>query len=188
MTALTGKSYRQRVKKLASRLIRNKDGATAVEFAIIGPVLFAMVFSAIELGYVLTKTALLDTAAGEVSRSIYTGAATNGVVTKADIIDTICETVGLIDTGCKENLTIELTTITDFQSIPATEATCYDAEDVIKPTVSFDPGTTNNIVYMRICLTTNIFTPGIGFGLNLPKSDNGKLQLISELAFSNEPF
>lgn len=171
-----------------TRLISDTRGVTAVEFAIIGPVFFTLMFSALELGFVLTKEMLLDNAASDVSREIYTGAASNGVVTQDDLVAQICETVSLIDSGCVDNLTIELTTISAFQSIPNSAATCVDSDEPINPKANFNPGAATSIVYMRICLTTNIYTPGLGLGLKLPKTDNGKLQLTSALAFANEPF
>ncbi len=178
----------RRLKSLCSRARNDDSGATAVEFGILGPIFFVMIFSAIELGFVLTKVALLESAANEVAKQVYIGAAASGSVTKQDLEEQVCETMELVDSNCDGNLAIELTPIATYSSIPAADAKCVDKGDPIKPTVDFIPGAGNNIVYMRICLTTNILTPGLGFGLSLPKTDNGKLQIISALAFSNEPF
>ena len=176
------------LKRKIKALFGNEEGVTAVEFALVGPIMLGMIFSAIELGLLLTKIALLDNATGQISRTIYTGAASNGVVTQKQLVDEICYTISIIDDGCSENLAIELTPITDFHSIPNTGAACIDSDEPIKPTVNYDPGASNNIVYMRVCLTSQVYTPGIGFGLQLPKTGNGKIQIVSSLAFSNEPF
>jgi len=178
----------KRSKRLITRLLKNNKGVTAVEFALVGPVFLAMLLSAVELGLLLTKVALLDNAANSISRSVYTGAVTDGSVMKEDLEETVCDTIKFLDAGCADNLAIELTTISDFTAIPDTEAVCIDSDDPIMPVVSFNPGADNDIVYMRICLTTNVYVPGIGLGLNFSKTETGKLQLVSTLAFSNEPF
>ena len=179
------------VKKLKcafKRLYRNDEGATAVEFAIIGPIFFAMLFAAVELGLILTKITLLEMSASDISKTIYVGAAANGEVSKEDLEKEVCDLVGIVDPNCMGNLAIELTEVPSFLAIPQSDAKCIDKNEPINPTVSFVPGSADSIVYMRICLTTGIFTPGLGFGLALPKTDNGKLQLVSSLAFANEPF
>ena len=173
---------------LAKKLWNNNEGATAVEFALIGPVFFALLFSTFELGVLTVKSTLLELAAAEASKKIYIGAVSTGGVTSEDLQESICERISYIDSNCRDNLTLELTPISDFNSIPNTDATCTDSDVEIKPTVTFTPGNSNETVYMRICLTTNVNIPGIGFGLSLVKTETGKTQLVSALAFSNEPF
>lgn len=177
-----------RGKRSVRNLLKDNQGVTAVEFALIGPIFFSLMFSSLELGFVLAKEALLDSAASEISRTIYTGSVTSGVVTQDQLKDAVCEKISIIYSDCKDNLSIELTTITDFTSLPDTDAICHDSDEPIKPAVTFNPGASNNIVFMRICLTTNVYTPGMGLGLSFPKTSTGKLQLVSALAFSNEPF
>lgn len=175
-------------RRMAKNIAADTKGVTAVEFGLISPIFFAILFSAFELALLLTKIVLMDTAASEISRFVYIGSASDGTVTMQDLEDRVCNTINLIDSNCQNNLTIELTTITDFQSIPTSAAICKNSGSAINPTVSFDPGTTNNIVYMRLCLTTDVYTPGIGLGLSFPKTNGGQIQIVSALAFSNEPF
>ena len=172
----------------ARKLWKNNEGATAVEYALIAPVFFALLFSVFELGTLSTKTVLLDLAAAKTSKNIYIGSVSSGSLTKEDLEKSICDTISLIDTNCRGNLTVELTKITDFNSVPATDAKCVDADVPIKPTVAFNPGVDDEIIYMRICLTTKVLMPGIGFGLSMLKTDTGKTQLVTSLAFKNEPF
>jgi len=173
---------------IVRRAAKDESGTTAIEFAIIAPVFLASIFSAIELGLLLTKSALLENAASTISRSIYTGAVSKGELTKDDLADTVCDSILLLDSSCRENISIELTPIASFQAIPATDAQCIDSDNSINPVVDFVPGAANSIVYMRICLTTNIYTPGIGLGRTLSNTETGKFQLVTALAFANEPF
>lgn len=170
------------------KAVRDSSGATAVEFALIGPVFIALIFSAIEMGLLLTKKALLENAASSISRDIYTGAAAGGGLTQAELQETVCDTLSLLDSTCEDNLAIELTPIANFQAIPTSEVPCIDSGASINPVVGFNPGAGNSIVYMRICLSTNVYTPGIGLGLELPRTPTGKFEVVSALAFANEPF
>ena len=177
-----------RIRSLFLRASRDEEGATAVEFAFLAPVFFALIFSAIEFGIVLTKVALLENGAAKVSRTIYTGLASSGATTREQIEEVVCDTVSVFAPDCEDNIAIELTPVANFQSIPSSEAVCKNSSDPISPVTQFVPGVANEIVYLRICLSTQLMTPGLGAGLHLPQTDDGKVQLIAALAFSNEPF
>ena len=177
-----------KVPAIIRRAAKDESGATAIEFAIVGPVFLSLVFSAMEVGLLMTKNALLENAASTISRSIYTGSVTNGALTREDLIETVCEAISIIDSSCAENVSIELTPIANFQAIPNSDAQCTDSAQPVNPVVDFIPGAGNSIVYMRICLSTNIYTPGIGFGSQLTQTSTGKFELVTAIAFANEPF
>lgn len=181
------KSYKA-FKFLDCSFWKNTKGATAVEFALIAPVFFSLVFSALELGFLTAKATLLDLAASETSKAIYIGSVNSGSVSVDDLKDQICDRVSILDSDCINNITVELTPIADFDALPTTDVVCRDSDVVIQPVVTFTPGTSNETVFMRICLTTNVYFPGIGFGLNMNKTETGKTQIVSSIAFANEPF
>lgn len=172
----------------SKKFYKNKDGATAVEFALISPIFFGLIFSVFELGIFMTKVTLLDLAAAEASKQVYIGAATSGTVTAADLEETICDTVSFIDSNCRGNLLLEMTPITNFRSIPTTDAQCIDKDTLLRPVVTANPGSTGETVFIRICLTTSVLVPGLGFGLNMMKTDTGKTQIVTAIAIRNEPF
>lgn len=171
-----------------ARFRKDQSGVTAIEFAMLLPIFLVMIFSMIEMGAILTKRALLDSAASEVSRSIYTGAAANGEVDKEELETEICRLISIIDDDCEDNLVLEVTEITDFTAIPTSDAVCHESDEAIKPAVSFESGSAKTIMYMRICLSTPVFVPTMGLGLNMTKTDSGNFQIVSALAFANEPF
>ncbi len=166
-----------------------RSGATAVEFALIAPIFFALTFSLFEVGWLFTKIALIDNATSQVSRDIYTGAAINdATITAESLTQDICDSVVIIQ-NCEENTTIEVTTISDFNSIPTSGEVCRDSfGSGIRPATTFDPGASSEISFVRVCVTTDILTPFIGLGLALPKNANGRFEIVSALAFANEPF
>ena len=180
--------FRIDMRHLVPRFVHNLRGTTAVEFAFIGPLFFALVFSALELGLVLTKMTLLDTAADQVSREIYIGRTAKELVSSDDLKERICRTVSSVVLDCETNLTLELTPLVDFLSIPETDAQCAEpgTEDI--PETAFNSGTANSIMFMRICLTTKILTPGIGYAFSFAETGSQHYQIVSSLAFMNEPF
>ncbi|MEL7547375.1 MAG: TadE/TadG family type IV pilus assembly protein [Pseudomonadota bacterium] len=167
-----------------TRLRRRKDGATAVEFALVAPVFFALIFSMIETGWLMTKASMLDYAVNNSSRMIYTGQAP----TQGALEQLLCDEA-IIFPNCRENIVVELTVVDDFTSIPDTAATCTDANTTpIKPVTEYVSGSGGEIVFLRVCITTDVLTPGLGLGLALAESGEGRFEMVSSLAFMNEPF
>lgn len=163
---------------------RNETGATAVEFAMVGPIFFAILFSMLETGWMMAKTAVLDDAVAQASRQIYTGQAP----TKAAIEAAICD-AAFVFSDCINNINVETTVISDFSSPPTTDVECLDSADTaFTPTVNYSTGSDSQIMFMRVCVTTKVMTPGLGVGLALGKTSTDRFQLVSSTAFMNEPF
>jgi len=161
----------------------------AVEFALIAPVFFAILFSIFEAGLIMVKISLTDNAVAEVGREIYTGAVQGDVtITAESLKQSICGRIVLIK-NCTDNITLEVRTIASFNDIPQDGEVCRDAlSGGIAPTVTYAPGVGSEISFMRVCVTTGINTPLLGLGLALPKNANGRYEIVSSLAFANEPF
>ncbi len=171
-------------KDLFKPFWRSENGATAVEFAMVGPIFFALLFSMLETGWMMAKTAILDEAVAKASRQIYTGQAP----TKAALEAAICNEA-FVFSDCINNINVETTVISDFSSPPTTAVECLDSSDsTFTPTVTYSTGADSQIMFMRVCVTTEVMTPGLGVGLALGKTDTGRFQLVSSTAFMNEPF
>ncbi|MEO1152061.1 MAG: TadE/TadG family type IV pilus assembly protein [Pseudomonadota bacterium] len=176
-------------QSLTHRFVRSRAGIAAVEFALVAPLFFALVFSLFETGWLMIKTALIDNAVAEVARTIYTGAAiSDGTVSQSSLKDQICSRTVVIN-DCLNNLTLEVTTITSLASIPQTGEVCRDGSDSVpKPVATYTPGTASEISFVRVCVSTEIFTPLLGVGMSMPKNSHGRFEIVSSLAFVNEPF
>lgn len=175
------------VRGQTKRLRKNNRGAAAVEFALVAPLFFAFIFSLFEAGILFTRIALIEDATRSASRQIYTGTAQSGGMTQGDLEDLICdETYGFI--SCTDSITLEVTTITGFDSIPATNATCDESDDEINPVVQYTPGARTETVFVRVCVTVPVLTPGLGLGAALQKTANDKYAVVTSFAFENEPF
>lgn len=170
------------------RLWRCAIGATAVEFALVLPVFFGLVFGIVETGWLMTKLTMIDRAVTKASRFVYTGAVSAGTaMTQQTLEDFICENAVVIS-DCAANIALELIVIDSVFTPPSTAAPCQESEVGIEPATTFQSGASSDVVFMRVCVTTEIFMPLIGLGLALPLTDNGNYQFTSSTAFANEPF
>ena len=176
-------------QKYSNGFFTCKSGIAAVEFALVAPIFFALIFSLFETGWLMTRTALIDNAVAEVGRTIYTGAAvSDATISQASLKQQICDRTFVIS-DCLNNLTLEVTTITSLASIPQTGEVCRDSNDAIpKPAATYNPGLSSQISFVRVCISTKIFTPLLGVGMALPKNSHGRFEIVSTLAFVNEPF
>ncbi len=177
----------KKIRRHTKRLGRNNAGAAAVEFALVSPLFFAFIFSLFEAGLLFTRIALVEDATRTASRQIYVGAAQSGGITQNDLKQLICdETYGFIQ--CGDSITLEVQTLSGFGGIPDTNATCDESDDEITPVVEYTPGAGSDTVFVRVCVTVPILTPGLGLGLALPKSANNKYAIVTSFAFESEPF
>lgn len=173
-----------RLSQLGRRLQTRRGGATAVEFALVAPIFFGLIFSILEAGWIMSKITLLDRAVVNSARLIYTGQAPD-----QDALEQLICDEAVIISDCRQNINVELFVMDDFTTQPDTDVGCSDANNpAIQPAVHYSSGAGSDIVLMRVCLTTAVFTPGLGFGLNLAHGSNNTFELVSSIAFMNEPF
>lgn len=87
-----------RLRCTLGRILRERSGATATEFAILAPVLFLAVIGIIELAVLLTVQVFLEGSVREASRFGITGYAPPGVTRDEQIRNQIAHyTIGLVD-------------------------------------------------------------------------------------------
>lgn len=181
-------AVRRRIRLVCGQIVRRQEGAAALEFAMVGPLMIALLMSMIETGLLYTRIALLDDATSRAAKMVYVGSASGGEVDQEDIEDFICDAVGVFVTDCATNITVELSPITDFDDFPDTDVQCRHTDIEVEPLVGFNPGGGNTIVFMRVCTMTNVVTPGLGIGLQMSKDDENRVRIVSSVAFMNEPF
>ncbi len=169
--------------------IKNRKGAAAVEFALIAPIFFALMFSVVEAGWYYFVNSAVQQANNNAARLIRTGQAQDGI-TKEAFFDEICDVVDTFG-DCEEKLTIDISRYADFATLASdlSEPVCRDKDD---PTIegaqfdSSDYGSERQIVRVRVCYLYKPVNPALG--LNLKKTKHGDRKIISVSIFRNEPF
>ncbi|WP_018998506.1 TadE/TadG family type IV pilus assembly protein [Hirschia maritima] len=169
---------------MLKKFLKDDSGIASVEFAFLAPVFFMFIFAFFETGWVMTKAVMLENSVANVSRLIYTGKAP----TKLALEEQICEANPLI-TNCVSNINVEMQVIQNMGDTPDTDMQCRDeADEAFNPAVNYNSGQGAEIIFLRVCLKTDILVPGLGFGLALDEDGDGRYEIRSSTAFMNEPF
>ena len=164
---------------------RSRSGATALEFALIAPLLFSLVFSTFEAGWMMTKTMMLDRALNATIRQVRVGGP--GAPTTQDLFKKkVCDEAMVLP-DCVNAITVEMTEVKTASDFPTANATCVDRGSKIKPVVVFNTGSRSSIMFVRVCIVTDPFTPLFGLGLQFAKDSKGGYSIVSSSAFMNEP-
>jgi Flp pilus assembly protein TadG len=171
-------------KRLLGRFIRQQDGATAVEFAIVAAPFLAMVFAIIETALVFFAGQALETAGAESARLIMTGQAQTQGFDQAKFKDAVCGKIyGLFD--CAAGLYVDVKNYSTFGGISTAKP--LDTSGVLQTgSFGYQPGGPGSIVVVRLMYQWPVYVSLLG--LNLADSAGNKRLLMSTVAFRNEPY
>lgn len=166
------------------RLRANREGTTAIEFALVAVPFLALIFGLLEVCMIFIVSTTLEHGAEEAARRIRVGQFQGGsVVTKQQFMTDVCErTFGLLD--CTNNLQVEVDVVDSFQA--AADPSPIDTDGNFVMPTEFDAGAPDDIVVVRVYYTWELITPLVSAPL---ANMNGNKRLIqSTVAFKNEPF
>jgi len=173
--------------KLLRRLRRDQKGSAAVQFAIIGPMFFALIFAIIETSMVFFAGQVLETGTQDSARMLFTHQAQDASWTQAQFKQDLCNRVQIL-LSCSN-------VYVDVQSYaPGTTITFTDPIDgsgnfvsnfVYQPPAS---GSTNTVV-VRAFYQWPLFVTQLGYNLaNIGRNTtNSKKLLAATAAFRVEP-
>jgi Flp pilus assembly protein TadG len=168
----------------ARRFIRQQDGATAVEFAMVAAPFLAMVFAIIETALVFFAGQALETAGADSARLIMTGQAQTQGYDQAKFKQAVCARIyGLFD--CANGLYVDVKNYTTFGSI-STAKPIDSSGNLQTSSFGYQPGGPGSIVVVRLMYQWPVYVSLLG--LNLADSAGSKRLLMSTVAFRNEPY
>ncbi len=160
---------------------RSRDGSAALEFAIVAPVFFLLLFGIIETGLIFFASTDLENATNTVARLIRTGQAQG--MSAADFRTQVCNDIAPL-LGCNSNLQVDVESFSQFSGNSFSNPIVNGGLD---PNLNnFSPGNAGDVVLVRTFYKWSIITPLLQpFLANL----TGGQHLISSTAsFRNEPF
>ena len=169
--------------KLFRRFRRNRHGSTIVEFALVAPVFFALLFAIIEVAMVFYASQVLETVTQDSARQIYTGQSQLSAMTSAQFKSSVCSrVVALFD--CLGGMSVDVQSYSSFAAINITAP--IDAGKNFVPPNNYSPGNPGDIVVVRVFYQWPLLVTGMGFDIsNLAGS---KRLLTATAAFQNEPY
>ncbi|MEM6415853.1 MAG: TadE/TadG family type IV pilus assembly protein [Pseudomonadota bacterium] len=177
--------------RAVSRFLRDRQGATVVEFALVSPLFFALTFAIIEAGLYFFINSAVDAATAKAARLIRTGQVQSASTTREAFFNEVCDVVSVFG-DCDKKLTVDVARFDDFADLDANQSTpvCRNSDPSLgqpDPTdMPFNPGGARDIVQVRVCYLYENFTPGIG--LKLQSTGGGPKRIIASSIFRNEPF
>lgn len=178
---------RQGQTKRGQRFLKCRSGSSAVEFALVAPIFFALTFSILEAGYFFFIESAVEAANAKAARLIRTGQAQTNAISRDAFFDEICNVVKLFG-DCNQRLTVDVARFSTFAELAADIAApvCRDADPDQVNAIPYQAGGARDIVRVRVCYMHKSFNPGLG--LNLEKAKGGAVKMFSTTIFRNEPY
>ncbi|WP_295175439.1 TadE/TadG family type IV pilus assembly protein [uncultured Brevundimonas sp.] len=163
---------------------RKREGAAAVEFAIVAIPFFLMIFSILELGVVFVLDSVLETATMESGRLIRTGQANEQQLTQEGFKSQICNRMIVFKSDCSNRLTVDVRVIPNFSTPNVPDPVANDAIDP-KKTI-YNGGKAGDLILVRVWYAHPLVTPLLSQAVS--RVGTGKVLLRSATAFRNEPW
>ncbi|MDP2620621.1 MAG: pilus assembly protein [Hyphomicrobiales bacterium] len=177
--------FATRLNGLFKRFRRNREGVTAVEFAIVSIPFFGLFLGIIEVALVFFTSELIDSGVSEAARLIRTGQAQIQGLSETNFKELVCANVVILS-DCESKIKLDVRTYRDFESTEAMLADPIDENGYLIEDFEYQPGVGGDIVLVRVFYEWPMITPNLGLGPgNLA---NGDRLLASTVAFRNEPF
>jgi Flp pilus assembly protein TadG len=170
------------------RFRRNRRGSAAVEFALVAPIFFAVLFAIIELALVFFASQILETVTQDTARLILTGQAQKAELNQGQFKDAVCaRLVTMFD--CSGGVSIDVQSYKEFATIDVADPIVTDPKDGKKdfvPPNRYVPGGPGDVVVVRLFYKWPLFVTGLGF--NVANIRDNKRLLTATAAFQNEPY
>ncbi|MCC6775297.1 MAG: pilus assembly protein [Hyphomicrobiales bacterium] len=172
-----------RALRIARRLVRQQDGAAAVEFGLVAAPFLALVFAIIETAVVFFAGQALETAVADSSRLIMTGQAQQQGFDAAAFKNAVCSKIyGLFN--CQSGVFVDVQTFSSFNNVSLTNP--VDGNGNLQTNFNYQPGGPGSIVVVRLFYQYPVYVSLLGF--NLANVNGGKRLLAATAAFRNEPY
>jgi Flp pilus assembly protein TadG len=169
-------------RTLLRRFRRNGRGSAAVEFALVAPLFFALLFAIIETALMFFASQVLETITQNSARMIFTGQAQAQSFTASQFKTFVCGQIPALFT-CS-SMYVDVQSYTSFSSI--TFNTQIDSNgNFISNNLQYSPGGAGSIVVVRVFYPWQLFVTGLGF--NMSNLTGSQRLLVATAAFQNEP-
>jgi Flp pilus assembly protein TadG len=167
------------------RFRSNRKGSAAVEFALVAPLFFALLFAIIETAIMFFASQVLETITQNSARQVMTGQAqaANYALWSNFRQGVVCPQIPALF-NCA-NIGVDVESFPSFTSVALPNH--YDANGNVDPsTLNYSPGGSCSIVVVQLFYQWPLFVTGLGY--NISNGPTGKRNLVATAAFRNEPY
>lgn len=173
------------ISALLRKFVRNRRGATAIEFAILAIPFFMLAFAILETTVSFTAQQVLSSTADKLARKVRTGQITLANTTESEFRELICDQMEImVSDGCPE-LVFDLQNYSSFAAVPTSIPIGSDG-DIDTTGFGYDPGGNETINSLRVFYRWPVITDLMKSHMaGLP---GGKTLLYASATWQNEPF
>jgi Flp pilus assembly protein TadG len=174
-------------RRAARRFTHNRRGATAVEFALIAPVFFALVFAIIETSLVFFAGQILEIGTQDTARLLYTNQA-QGTMTQSQFQQSLCSQVSVL-LSCS-GVYVDVKAYSSFTAITAADlADPIDASGNFVNNFAYQSSNPGDTVVVRAFYQWPLFVTGLGYNIaNIGRGTSSSYKLLTATAaFRVEP-
>lgn len=166
---------------------RREDGAAAIEFVVMTPLLFGIFMTAMELGVYSMRQMWLDRGLDVAVRQVRLNTA--NIPSHDALKQTICINAGFLP-DCSNSLKLEMIRVDPraFASLDA-EVDCVDRSEPIESQEepNYITGNEHDLMMLRACVKFSPMFPTTGLGFQLDKDGAGQAVMTAMSAFVQEP-
>ena len=174
------------VRNAIRRFRRNRRGSAAVEFALVAPVFFALLFAIIETGLLFFAGQVLETGTQDSARLMYTHQAYDTGMDETAFKTDLCNRVAVLFncTGNLANLSVDVQYYAPGTAINLTDPIV--SGNLTGPfTYQVPPPGSVNTVVVRVYYQWPLFVTGLGY--NIANLNGSQRLLAATAAFHVEP-
>ncbi|MGJ4952964.1 TadE/TadG family type IV pilus assembly protein [Bradyrhizobium sp. HKCCYLS20291] len=171
-------------RRLVRRFRRNRRASAALEFALVAPVFFALLFAIIETALMFFANQVLETATQDSARMILTGQAQSGGYSQQDFSDYVCNKTSVSVLFSCAKIYIDVKSYSKFADVSISSQ--IDNSGNFINNMTYSPGAAGDIVVVRLFYQWPIFVTQLGY--NIANLSGSKRLLVGTAAFKNEPY
>src|SRR5438105_7276961 len=175
-------SHIRSFSSLLRRFRRNRGGSTVVEFALVAPIFFALLFAIIETALMFFASQVLETATQDSARLILTGQAQNAAYTQAQFKADVCNRITVMF-DCAGGIYVDVQNYPAFSSVNVSNP--IDGSKNFTNPNNYNPGGPGDIVVLRLFYQwPSLLTK---FGYDIPNRCGSRRLLVATADCQTEP-
>lgn len=161
-----------------------REGAAAIEFAIVALPFFSVIFAVLELGVIFMVDSMLESSVQQAARLVRTGQAQDGGMSQAEFRTAMCGSMSVFAGDCEGRAVVDVRRIPQFRDPNPPDPIVDGAFE--EDRTQFDPGAAGDLVLVRVWYQHPVVTPMLSRALT--RLESGDVLLSVTTAFRNEPF
>jgi Flp pilus assembly protein TadG len=167
---------------LLRRFRRSRRGSAVVQFALVAPMFFALLFAIIETALMFFASQVLETITQNSARMILTGQAQTAAYSQSQFQTYVCSQIPALF-SCS-GVFVDVESYSSFNAIAINSQ--IDGSGNFINNMQYNPGGPGDIVVVRLFYEWPIFVTTLGY--NISNMSGSKRLLVATAAFQNEPY